>query len=284
MNQALIALLGLLAAAPAALTAGRPEAEGAFQQGLNLERQRQYAAALQQYQAALEEDASYSAARRQAGNCAYYLGDKARALQFYDAYLAEVPNDAAIRKLADSLRPKEEVTLSAPPGLHPEDPPRLQVVYSNLGSLALGMFNLGYNRWLFGSQSASLEVAALSLPIEGFTYRMLGGGLAWNFMTQKMEGWYLGPRVDYFSVSVSRTDPTLGPCTASGSALSYGGQAGYRWIFENGWSVRLGAAVESVNIRAGSFSDAAGTIDLGTSAPTYSGILPTGALELGYAF
>jgi tetratricopeptide (TPR) repeat protein len=93
-----------LALALAASAAMADTARDAYMRGLALERVKNYAGAGQEYKKSLTLDPHYAWSWRQIGNCYYYLGYKDKAVQAYDTYLRTFPQDAAIKKFADSLR------------------------------------------------------------------------------------------------------------------------------------------------------------------------------------
>jgi hypothetical protein len=100
MKRILLALLLL----PALAQATAEGAKAAYMRGTAKEKAKDYKGAVQEYEAALAEYPGYVYANKQLGTCWYYLGDKAKAVENYDLYLAKVPNDASIKKFADGLR------------------------------------------------------------------------------------------------------------------------------------------------------------------------------------
>ncbi len=81
-------------------------AKAFYIEGSALEKAKQYQAAIAKYEEALQAEPRYAYANKQIGNCKYFLGDSAGALQAYDAYLAAVPSDTRTKAFADSLRAK----------------------------------------------------------------------------------------------------------------------------------------------------------------------------------
>lgn len=93
-----------LGLSPLALRADVAAAKAAYDQGLALERAKDYQGAIAKYDAALAAEPRYAWANRQKGTCYYMLGKKADSLAAYDAYLAVVKNDAKTKAFADRLR------------------------------------------------------------------------------------------------------------------------------------------------------------------------------------
>jgi hypothetical protein len=270
--------------------AGQAEAKAAYMRGAALEKNKQYDQAITEYKASLAADSHYVYAHKGLGNCYYYKGDKAKAVEHYDAYLAVMPNDAGIKKFADSLRGSEA---SAPAGsdkvgsdgviAKPEG--KTNIIYTDPVSDALGTINLGYSR-AFGPHNALIvEGAFISLGLGSSSYTMTGGGLGWHFTARQLEGWFIGPKLQYFVVNASSSSTTAAGTVkveAKGTAISYGAEAGYQWLWDSGFMLNLGfgGAMTNINVDA---SATAGSSSA-TGSLSFSGFLPTALFNLGYAF
>ncbi|MES2200641.1 MAG: tetratricopeptide repeat protein [candidate division FCPU426 bacterium] len=285
MKRSLFAVLLVLMtfsfAVPAA--ASVEAAKAAYQRGVSLERNKQYTEAIKEYQAALDASPNYFYAHKQMGTCYYYLGDKSSALAHYDAYLAKAP-DAAIKSLADKMRAAGVTPASASGSAasSSEAGGPSNNLYTNLGSLALAVFNAGYSRAISDHNAGVVEAALLSLKIGSTNYSMTGVGLGWHFSTRRLAGWFIGPKLNYFTVSATDTSTPGVTLSASGSELGIGGEGGYQWRWGNGLTLNWLLCVQSVSINVAAYASSSGGSASATGS--YSGILPTSALNLGYAF
>jgi hypothetical protein len=104
LGEILKAVLAVLLFCCSALHAGLKEAQAFYMEGMKLQSQRQYQAALAQYEKSLQAEPRYVYAYKQMGTCKYYLRDNAGALAAYDKYLAAVPSDSGVKAFAGRLR------------------------------------------------------------------------------------------------------------------------------------------------------------------------------------
>jgi tetratricopeptide (TPR) repeat protein len=91
-----------------------------YSRGLEAEGQKSYRKAVVYYEAASLAEPKNPQIQRHLGNCRYYLGEKAKALIAYDAYLAMQPGDKALRAFAEGLRPHPTPVVTPMPRLEPE--------------------------------------------------------------------------------------------------------------------------------------------------------------------
>lgn len=89
---------------PGVVRADVAAAKAAYMRGMAQQKAKQYQAAIYEYEASLQAEPRYAYSYKQMGTCYYYMGDKVKAVESYDKYLVAVPNDAPIRKFADSIR------------------------------------------------------------------------------------------------------------------------------------------------------------------------------------
>lgn len=108
-------------------------------------------------------------------------------------------------------------------------------------------------------------------------------GMNWHPIGNGMHGFFLGPRlkIDKWTLTV-----TEGDSGGDGSitAIGAGAVAGWRWIWDPGFSLGLGIGGQYISIA----SEAAATYEDGTEASTGSfnvdGFVPTFEFTLGWAF
>jgi hypothetical protein len=156
---------------------------------------------------------------------------------------------------------------------------RQHAITVNPLGLAFGLGNLTYeqainkqNSWLAGASFANWGIAGNSISVIGAlaSYR-------WWFENDKpISGWFLGPELQVVNVnwnySVLNKD-----YTANGLMFGGGGQGGYQWVFNSGFTLNLGL---SMGYLAGSVSsNVAGAPTLG-----FGGTYVSGNLGLGVAF
>lgn len=264
------------------------QAQAAYTRGVQQERARNYQAAIREFQDSLAADPRYVYANKEMGNCDYYQGDKAGALENYDKYLAVVPSDSRVKALADYLRgqvggPSNPAPAGA--GAKAND------LYVNPLGFLFGIANLGYERSLGHDQTWKVQGEYLhsGTSTDGFT--AMGAGAGWRFYfdpRHPMTGWFLGPEVDVldltFNYQVTTTVYQYGYAVGtqtsnqSTSGLFYGvsAEVGYQWLLGDSFLITPGATV-------GYF---AGSLNLGSGAPTlgFGGISAGGELNLGYLF
>jgi tetratricopeptide (TPR) repeat protein len=105
--KSILLAAAMLAAAGRAI-AGTDEAKTYYMAGLTKERSKDYGGAIPDFKYALQKDPTYDFARKQLGNCFYYLGQYRAAITQYDLYLADHPEDDATRRFVANLRGKNE--------------------------------------------------------------------------------------------------------------------------------------------------------------------------------
>src|SRR5260221_2225934 len=91
MRSARAVLLGVLLLPGIPAQATLEGAKAAFMRGLAKERAKDYQVAIAYYEDALKEYPSYIYANKQLGNCYYYVGDREKSLENFDAYLSYKP-------------------------------------------------------------------------------------------------------------------------------------------------------------------------------------------------
>lgn len=271
--------------------AGLPEAKEAYSRGLALEKAKQYGQAIEVYEAALLADPSYAYAHKQIGNCHYYQGDKASALKHYDAYLAAVPTDAAAKRFADGIRSAGGGNVAAVQGNDTAaagDTKKNNALYTNVAFLGLGIYNLGYTR-AFGDHNAlRLEGVMWGLNVGTVKTSLTGLGVGWHFTSKRLAGWYIGPKLNYYSLTAtdSLVSSTLTPYTveAKGSVMAIGGEFGYQWLWDSGFLINFGLGAQQASANATvTVSDPTITTTAST-AGNVSGLLPILNLNVGWAF
>jgi tetratricopeptide (TPR) repeat protein len=93
-----------LAVLPSFGRAYTADALAQFQAGRQYQAARQWAPAVQAYEAALRADPSLTQAYKALGTIYYQAGDHKGALVFYDRYLTTNPGDTATKNFADGIR------------------------------------------------------------------------------------------------------------------------------------------------------------------------------------
>ncbi len=270
--------------------AGVPEAKAAYTRGLALEKSKQYAQAIQEYEAALAAEPRYVYANKQLGNCYYFQGDKAAALKQYDTYLAAVPGDLAVKGVADGLRAAGGASAnSAKVGetASAEDHKKNNALYTNIAFLGLGIYNLGYSRAFGDHNSLRVEGVIWGQNIGTIKTSLTGLGVGWHFTTKRLAGWYIGPKLNYYALTAtdSLVSSTLTPYTveAKGSVMAIGGEFGYQWLWDSGFLINFGLGAQQASANATvTVSDP--TIKSTSTAGTFSGLLPILNLNVGWAF
>jgi hypothetical protein len=123
-----------------------------YQRGMLLEKQKNYQAALAEFQAVPKGKADYVKASKEIGTCHYYLGERDQAVTAYDLYLELNPADTDMRSFVDGLRkslPAPAVTPVPTPLAAVVKP--FEITYGLRGSLGygLGLSNggFGYGRF-----------------------------------------------------------------------------------------------------------------------------------------
>jgi hypothetical protein len=124
-------------------------------------------------------------------------------------------------------------------------------------------------------------------PIDNWNFNIFGVNAEYNWYFQKhaLNGWFAGPSAGLQLMSFSFNVPTVNPNppfnvthskqSAMGFGITIGGQGGYRWIWDNGFTldcvVGLGYGIGS-----------SPTIDGVTAA--YTPLIARWGVELGYAW
>jgi len=80
------------------------QAKALYSAGAKLQAQKQYQAAIEQYEKSLQAEPRYAYSYKQIGTCKYYLNDKSGALEAYEKYYAAVPTDAQVKGMIDRLK------------------------------------------------------------------------------------------------------------------------------------------------------------------------------------
>jgi hypothetical protein len=125
-------------------------AASAYEQGFLLEKKGNYAAARDEFGLMQPGDPFYVNSRRELGNCYYYLGEKSKALPYYDAYLAARPDDTRFAAFVENLRKSlPAAPAEAAASVVAAEP--FKIRYSLRGSLGYGMAlssdGFGYGRF-----------------------------------------------------------------------------------------------------------------------------------------
>jgi hypothetical protein len=223
MHVKFVRVLVVLAAlsVPFGLRADADGAKAAYMRGIQKEKAKDYGAAANEYLAAVAAYPNYYWAYKQLGTCYYYMGNKPKAVEYYDKYLTYAPQDTAIKKFADSIRPAG----SAAPA----------EVASSVGQVApplkhwgLGL-DLGFNTYAMGDWN---KVFSSGGSGTGGTINS-GLGLAGDFRYRFTPSWWAGLNVGYLMASSTYTGPAGSGTTVNIGlpALLLGPEGGYS--FEN---------------------------------------------------
>jgi Protein of unknown function (DUF3575) len=164
------------------------------------------------------------------------------------------------------------------------------VVKVNPLSLLGGSDLVAYELKVSEKSSVMLGAGAGGFSFGGAKYSSIGAEVQYRYyFTEALKGWYAGGQVGFESGKVT-TD--FSGFSINGSSISSstnsetkytnfkaGGKAGYQWIFGSGFTLdlNLGLAYKTYNYK----SDAGSSDFSGFKA---SGVLPTFAFALGYAF
>ena len=275
------------------LNAGQAEARAAYAEANQAFKNKQYSEAIDKYKQVVKEEPGYASyVQGQIGHSYYGLGEHSKALYYYDEHLKAKPNDATVQRYADALKAKGVLPDSSGSGKNLSgEITRSNVIFINPAGLALGTFNLGYERAITDHNSFLIDGVYQSFGVGNASYTTMGGSVGWHFSTKRLNGWFIGPKVGYLTVNYKdeSTDLITGAkvtVEASGSAFLAGGEFGYQWLWDNGFMLNLGGGANYVNIDVGASASASS----GTSTATASGsgsitaVLPTFLLNLGYAF
>jgi len=87
---------------------------------------------------------------------------------------------------------------------------------------------------------------------------------------------YVYPRVSYSRASATRTQPGFADASADSSLLGVGATVGYQWVWNPGFSLRLGAGMAYFTALA---KDEASTVEI-----SLAGVLPQLDASLGWTF
>jgi hypothetical protein len=149
------------------------------------------------------------------------------------------------------------------------------VISANVWPYLAAFFNLGYERKLMDGLSVRVRGEYWGLSQNHWSLSGVGADVFFYPAGKALKGWYLGPRFDdcIFAYSDSGT---------SGNEMFYfvGGQAGYRWVYENGFEMALSLGALK-NIAA---SVSLNGTDMPKEPPLKDIMLPTFDFDLGYAF
>ena len=254
------------------LHADLESAKAAYQRGAQLEQAKQYNAAITEYQSALAAEPRYAYAWKQIGNCRYYLGDKAGALQAYDEYLAVVKTDAKTQAFTDRLRAEAPAPAAAAAVTG-----AVAVATRWRAGLDFGYHTLSFSQWNEDWKSVPAS--------SGSTYPTIDSGLSLGatFGYRVIPKLDLGLDIDYYIVGTSLK------ATASGGGISYESSTTYNfdaiWIgpsvgydllqLSNGLTVNGGLALGWFSLM-GAGSD-------GTSTYTFYGISSSSSSKSTYS-
>lgn len=151
----------------------------------------------------------------------------------------------------------------------------------NLPSLGYGVVGLTYEKALGDKTSVELgiQVGAISASVdaESVSLSAIGGMVMYKFYLSQKEsprGVYVGPKVNYLSVSGKNTADEKGTANVFTAGVLFGSQ----WIFgksDSGFVLDVGIGFSYFNL---SLSENL------SSDFTFDGIGPDGRLAIGYAF
>lgn len=161
--------------------------------------------------------------------------------------------------------------LFIPPGLSVRYDRGISDRFSVVAGFGLGILGLGDN----DSTGDSASLMSLRF-LAGANWQPIGNG---------MHGFYVGPRVRYNTYTVS-VDCSNGAECANGSVgtLGVGAVAGWRWIWDPGFSLGLGLGGQYfavVSQASATYSDGTET---GSGSVKYDGFLPAFEFTMGWAF
>ncbi len=160
--------------------------------------------------------------------------------------------------------------------------------------MLVGLFNAEVN----------LSVApTISVPIGGsyfgykssgigeeWEYKLMGlsGGLRYYWQGNAVNGWYLGGKLNYFSISVevetTHTTGTKLTGSATASAISYGALIGYQSIWNSGFTLDFGLGVQLVSIPSIDAEVSGGGYTEQEKHDSISLTVPMLQFAIGYAF
>ena len=125
-----------------------------------------------------------------------------------------------------------------------------------------------------GGMFAGLGDMSLSAGILGFEYNIY-------FQNRALNGWYVGPIFNmlFIGETIKHYDYSQMPPVESTQSLSAfvfqaGGHAGYRWIWDSGFTLDLNLGLGYIG----------GNIAALGSGFTFSGVFPVGGCDLGFAW
>lgn len=157
------------------------------------------------------------------------------------------------------------------------------VVTVNPLGLIFGLWNARYERALGDSAGIGLGLNYWGFGLTDWKYSILGGQLDYNFYLEKhaLTGWFVGPHLGIQVASISYKWINLITLeetndTASSVFVNIGGQGGYRWIWNGGFTLALSG---SLGYNAGSSVTIGGVTSTG-----FGGIGFGAAADIGYAF
>ena len=108
-------------------------------------------------------------------------------------------------------------------------------------------------------------------------------GMNWHPIGNGMHGFFVGPRLKINQWGITVTEGESG-ADGSVTAISAGAVAGWRWIWDPGFSLGLGLGGQYITVA----SEAAATYEDGTEADTgsynFDGFVPAFEFTLGWAF
>ncbi|MGA2508079.1 MAG: hypothetical protein ABSF80_11465 [Chitinispirillaceae bacterium] len=139
--------------------------------------------------------------------------------------------------------------------------------------LIIGYISLDYEKAI--GPKTTLGILPYFWSPKGIDITLLGGSIAANFYSNSaFHGWFIRPSVSigYASWNYTTFDINLNEITNKSNLVTFGvgAIAGYRWLFQSGFSIGLGGGV---NWTGGTFAG----IDFG-------GVGPSLLFDLGWAF
>ncbi|PWT95561.1 MAG: hypothetical protein C5B52_17620 [Bacteroidetes bacterium] len=150
------------------------------------------------------------------------------------------------------------------------------VIKINPIGILLGSANIGYERAI--SQKSSILIAPtygyFNSSGDKFTIYGISGEYRFYVSGTKYapRGWYVGPGLEFAGGSVKTADNSE-KIDAKGFAIKAIG--GHQWIFRGGFALDINAGVQYLSINVAENNQGVGS---------YSGVLPTISIAVGYAF
>lgn len=149
-------------------------------------------------------------------------------------------------------------------------------------SMLFGIISGEVNLSISPNVSVPVNGAYFSMDSGGYDYTIfsIGGGLRYYWEGNAINGWYIGPTLNYAMSEVAYTDIFDNKGEVRVGAISFGALVGYQSVWDNGFTLDLGLGVQRLTIPGVEI-----TIDNTTySSDKVSWTIPQLKLAIGYAF